>query len=198
MGTISPLVREHVTRKRPLSRTGVRHQPVPSSCGGHPPHPSSSLAAAVLGCATHCVVMIPTQWDGPRAGHLNYFKTVTVDRLETQGQPKDQNLDVYAFLPHSTQTRTPLVPIFLICPFKRPLNLSCWWPWLPRDFPGRSILHSSRISPSPARRAAQTSIFMLAHIHPKLTKATHSSFEIALSLYTNTSLNAMRCKDDVI
>ena len=30
------LVREHVTRKRPLSRTPVRHwQPVPSSCAGH-------------------------------------------------------------------------------------------------------------------------------------------------------------------
>ena len=30
------------------------------------------------------------------AGHLNYFKTVT-DRLESQGQLKDQNLDIYAF-----------------------------------------------------------------------------------------------------
>ena len=74
IGTISVVLsRSMLLGSASLSRTLVRHrQPVPSSCGhrlpwcGHPP-PSfiSSPLAAVLGCATHCLVMIPTQWDGP-------------------------------------------------------------------------------------------------------------------------------------
>ena len=43
---------------------------------------------------------------------------------------------------------------------------------LPWDFPSRSILHSSQISPSPAH----PNIHIHAHIHPT-SQATHSSFE---------------------
>ena len=166
-----------------------------------PPSPSSSspAAAEVLGCATHCVVMIPTQWDGPRAGHLNYFKTVTADRLETQGQLKDQNLDVYAFLPHSTHPLliislalhsnfselSPQKTIFVYHPgFSLPRRHGC-----PETFP---VVPSSILPESLHLCLVPKHPYSCSSHSSKLTKATHSSFQILLSSYTNASLNVQR------
>ena len=138
---------------------------------------SSRMRYALRGHDPH------TQWDGPRAGHLNYFKTATVDRLETRLKVS-WRIRIWTFT-HFCLTRPilssshplPRIPIFVNCPLKRPLNLPPMVlpsssSWLPRDFPGRSILHSSRISPSPARCCwwCPNIHIHATHIHPSSQK----------------------------
>ena len=149
-----------------------------------PPSPSSSspAAAEVLGCATHCVVMIPT--------HSGTGLALVISTISKLPQWTDSRLKVswririWTFT-HFCLTRPilssshplPRIPIFLNCPLKRPLNLPPMVlpsssSWLPRDFPGRSILHSSRISPSPARCCwwCPNIHIHATHIHPSSQK----------------------------
>ena len=152
---------------------------------------SSRMRYALRGHDPH------TQWDGPRAGHLNYFKTATVDRLETQGQLKDQNLDVYAFLSHSTHPLliTSLAQNSNFCelsPQKTFESTTHGPPFL-------VVMAAPRLSrsfhpPFFPNLSISRPLLLVVPKHPyscnshssELTKATHSSFEIALSSYTNS------------
>ena len=164
MGTMPPPSSQGTCYKEaPLvSRTRVRHQVL---------RDKEDWRMVVTRMSNPLPSHDPAQLDGPRlllAGHLNYFKTGT--DAAWKSRPAADNW-IWAFThfclcPTQSFWISQKVNHYTICSCLLIIML------LPWDFPSRSILHSSQISPSPAH----PNIHIHAHIHPT-SQATHSSFE---------------------
>ena len=164
MGTMPPPpVREHVTRKR-------------LSCHG-PECDTKCCATRRIGgwwspgWATRCPVMILHSWTGPACCLLVISTISKLAPTQPGSQGQLRTIGIWAFThfclcPPQSFWISQKVNHYTICSCLLIIML------LPWDFPSRSILHSSQISPSPAH----PNIHIHAHIHPT-SQATHSSFE---------------------